>query len=565
MGATPRYITQPPGTNSDDLATTAFVQGEIAPVRAVLPATAADHAALVAAVAEAEEQGVQLSAGEIATTGLSDDPIVLWGRGQSSSLRRPAGASVGPVYLLTGGDINAYDVRFDLSVDATAVNGVNLFRTTSGRVTLDQIVADGGVILDGDGLRNHLANITTISTGADIESIHIRDSRLTRFFWGILQANTTVGSMSNIKITGSEFDEMGSTYLLFNAPADGASIEDVLILGNTLGSVLSKQPFGAAAGYPHRGSFAGNVFGARLVANHAKGYGGELFRSEEGARAIVMALNTAKLDGKDGIEIIPNNAGGTMHTPSLFAVLGNVLDTTTLASSPTRGWGIGLQVYNVAGFGTAEALHDSVVAHNIASGWAEGLRLHRGMHRNLVSHNVITDSEVGIISYAPSLGTHDNLIVDAGTALQFQRGGILGRTHFRQSAPGFAAQAIDATYGPAGVDSWTVETGEFTVSSGANTYISLLPLGAVIDADIRIFLACTDTNYSMESGSIRWDGTELTYRQRIRHASGAVVISPGAPIGSDAGNLVVNIFNGSGSAFDRARLQVVLTGIHLWS
>src|SRR5690606_6346652 len=123
------------------------------------------------------------------------------------------------------------------------------------------------------------------------------------------------------------------------------------------------------------------------------GYGGELMRSEEAAKAIVALGNTAKLDGKDGIEIIPNNVSGTLHTPTMHVVADNVLENTGLVSAPTLGYGIALHTYaSVTGY--VDAAGESVMHDNVSSGWAQAYSLHWGMYRNLVHHNVAVDCAV---------------------------------------------------------------------------------------------------------------------------------------------------------------------------
>lgn len=522
-------------------------------------------------VAAGLDQDAQLSASEYNVGSLNLDGG-LRGIGPGSHLIRnlPHGGG-GNKYLIVGPGGSRYE---DFSIELLpGINGNEVVYPIDPNVSnliLDRMILDGGVVLDEDGDDNYRANLGVITNSAGARTgYRMSFSTVRKFFWGILKANNIVSTEKDISYLFNEFDEMGSVYLIFNSPAAGALTENVLILGNKLGSVLSKQPFdGAKPGYPHRGSFAGHVEYAKFIANHATGYGGELFRSEEAARAVIMALNTARLNGKDGIEIIPNNAGGTLYTPRLFLVTGNILDHRGLVAAPTLGWGLAAHVYDtIPGHEAAEALHDSIIHGNLTQGFQWGLQLHKGMRRNLIGWHISVDEQVGLRTWSPSLGTKDILITDPTTAaVHFERGGMLeGPIHHRSKAqvpPPAAAIARTPESAPGDIKNQTWESGLFEFPAGFKEYPAF-HLGRFMDAEIEISIASSAARYGFERGHVHWDGTTLTYQRIARHVFGSIVPS-NVPIGHEDGSLVLRFFN-DGAATQDTCVQAKLTGMCITS
>ena len=569
------FVTATGSTTSRSLADRAADTVNILDHGAVGDDSTNNRVAIDAAVADAGPDGAYVPEGTFAVaTGVvapADGEMVLFGRGLASVIKKQAGVLVGPVYVFDGQTrLDLERIGVDFAVDTTATNGVNLFKYDYSDIRITSVTADANVEIDGvTGARNYLASFCTIPASANVSGLTVSFSKFTNFFYGLLQANNTVATTKDISFVFNEFDEFGSVALLFNAPADGALIENVQIIGNKLGANRSQQPFGSSVGYPHRGSFAGHVEYARLIGNHATGYGGELFRSEEAARGVIMALNTARLDGKDGIEIIPNNAGGTLYTPRFFSVNGNILDHRGLVSSPTKGWGLGLQTYtSISGHENAECLQDSVVHDNIVNSFSEGLLTHFGMQRNLVHHNVSVENATGLKTYAPSLGVQDTLLVSNTTAVDFEQGGILGRLHLRGTAAEGAYQpiSVDAASAPGATEGWTWESGRFSVADG-DTFVDLIPRGARIQGRIIATLTKDNATYCYETGQLVWDGSTLVYYRERRFAAGDPVIASADPFGltDTDGRLAIKLASTVGSATTNCRLQVKFDGLHVWS
>lgn len=453
--------------------------------------------------------------------------------------------------------------------DAAVTNGVYAFSVpTSENVRLDRLKLDGGIVVNqSSGDRNANSGLFIFNNGTTLDGLTMSNSHVRKHFWGLLKSNTTLSTEKHLSFVGNDFDEMGSTYLLFNSPASGSLIEDVLVAFNRLGSVTSRQPFGSAFGYPHRGSFAGNVHYTRLIGNHADGQGGELFRAEENAKASVWLGNTAKLDGKDGIEIIANNAGGTVHTPTMFAVGDNVLENVGLVSAPTLGWGIGLHVYTSApGLTDAECIGESTVHDNITKGWAQGLQVHQGAQRNLLHHNILVGAAEGIKTWAPTLTLDENMIVNCADDVVAERGGIMGRFHLRTALGGAPGPGImTAITGPLSSKGWTWESGRSSVTNG-DSYYQIIEAGARMEGQICMsVMDDAGVNYCTETGHVSWDGTNMTYYREKRINAGAVVISSTAPVGIDASTFAIHIFNASGGSLNNYRIQVAFDGLHTWT
>lgn len=495
--------------------------------------------------------------------------VALEGQGTDSVLEKEPAGTVGPNYMFQG-QIKLLLRKLSLlvKIDPVAVNGTNLFAWNHDNIDIIEVESDGEVEIDGAGDRNGLANLTTVSSSATSRNgLRILFSKFRRYFWGILKANTTVSAENDVTIAFSEFDEFGAVQILFNSPAVGASNENILVIGNKLGSVLSQQPFGSVIGYPHRTSFAGHVEYVRFMANHATGYGGEVFRSEEAAHAIICLGNTAKLNGKDGIEIIPNNISGGFLNPTMHIVSNNVIENVGLEAAPTLGWGVAFHSYpSVVGYGpsaTESTMHD-----NVSSGWEYAYSLHWGAHRNLVHHNIAHDSAEGLRLYQPSPGMQDNLVIDCPIAVHvlgdtngIGEGGLLGNTHYRSTANPPEPMVIDADM-PLGMLGWTFETGCFDIANGATAW-DIITLGDRMDGEVVIAVTRSGVNYNYIKGTITYDGATLTFTETLRHDSGNVAVSLTA-LTAVGGMMQLNLFNAAGAVRSNYRVAVCFKGLHLF-
>ena len=401
-----------------------------------------------------------------------------------------------------------------------------------------------------------------VDTANQVASISIDNCEFYNSFWGFLKSNPAVSSESNIRITNSTFDDFSSIALLFNSPAVGSSIENVSILNVNLGSNNSRQEFGLGTGFPHRGSFAGNVSYAKLIASHGYGNGSELFRAEESASNVIMALNTAKLNGKDGIEIIPNNVGGVNATPKNFVVLGNVLNHASLVSAPTAGWGIGLYTYEQVVGNNVESIHNSLVSGNVLVGFDYGIYAHSGMQRNFIESNIIVDCEDGIQTHSPSLGIRGNMIVDpTGFAVDFQKGGMIGGLSLRSANPIPTAATVNNPNCAGVLSKWDWETGLFAGPSAGTTEYPIIEIGNRISGVVKVVLT-RDQFYACVIGNLSYDGTTLTFTESLRTTDGSPTISA-TPFSVVAGQLNVRIFESTESR-PGCRLQVSFDGLHVF-
>jgi len=501
----------------------------------------------------------------------ADDGLKIVGEGHAT-IRQLARGTVGPLYTLDlQNDLTVQGVRFDLDVDAAATNGAYVFAfdVPASRIVLDGISVTGNIEIDPDtGARNGLAGLALMNNGGVIDGLTIRDSQFEGLFYTFLQSNTITGQMKNVSITGSSFDEYGSIALLFNAPASGALNENILIAGNSFGANRSRSPFGSGVGYPHRGSFAGHVEYTRLIGNHAHGYGGEFWRAEEAAKASVWLGNTGKLTGRDGAEIIANHAGGTVRTPTMFAIQANVLENIGLEADSVLGAGLKLFTYtSVAGLENAECIGESVITGNIVKGWGEGIVFHQGAQRNLLAHNVMVGTSAGakgIQSWAPSTGMIDNMVTDCDVTVDAQRGGMMGRVHLRSAVAAIPEPgAVTVTDGPLTLQGWTWETGRFNAATGY-TYFDLFDLGDSLSGRLTISVNKSGSTYTVESGVVTYDGSELVYYRDHRMQGGGVNLSLNG-LGIQGGKLAIAIFNGTGVVMTNVSIQCAFDGAHIWT
>jgi hypothetical protein len=396
----------------------------------------------------------------------------------------------------------------------------------------------------------------------DITSIKIKDCAFRRAFWGFLKGNSVVSSESNIKITNSSFDDFSSVALLFNSPAAGSSIENVSLLNLDLGSNTSLQKIGLGSGYPHRGSFAGNVNYAKLIASHAYGDGSEMFRAEENARNVIMALNTAKLNGNDGIEVIPNNVGGVMETPRNFILTSNILNHVGLVNAPSSGWGIGLYTYESAfGGQRINSTTESIVSYNIVEGWDQGLYLHTGMERNIVESNMVIDCLEGMATDSPSLGMRNNMLVDCTSAVTFNEGGMIGRINIRSKTTIPPVTAITTNTVVGVLSGWDWETGFFTGPPVGILEYPIIELGDRIQGTVKITFV-RDALYSIVMGELSYDGSTLTFTESLRLGTGSTTISTTA-FSITGSNLNIRLFEADEER-DNCRLQVDFDGVHVF-
>jgi hypothetical protein len=533
-----------------------------------------DYTTLATAINEAGADGVFIPEGTIS----GSSPIVatgdmnLVGRSGNALLRRTAGTGVTAVnFLQSGGALRAERVAFDLDVDASVTSGLNLFEWDNDDVEFSFVQADGSVVINPvNGGNNTFNNMTRIPATAteDKRGLRVIFSKFKNFYWGFLKANSTASTERDIDILFSEFKDFASVALLFNSPAVGSLQEFIKVIGNRLGANHSRQDFGLptsnpSATFPHRATFAGNVENVIFALNQADGDGGEMVRAEEGARAVLMVNNTAKLNGRDGIEIICNDAGGTLLSPRLFGVLGNVLDHRGLVSATQKGGGILL--FTPPAFGRAAPLTESVVAHNVVSNFDRGIRTYFGMRSNLIKDNVLTGNGTSLEVHDPSLTIRGNLSLDPTVRdIRFEQPGLLGKQHFGTKASGARKAVVSTFTGKSAMSGWTWESGRFDITSTGINLIRIVNVGDRISGRVKVALRSADippSNWSFQEGTVAYDGTTLTYTSSMAYSSGVAPLS-GQTMRLDAGDLVVAI--NASSLINDLILQVEFEGLHVW-
>lgn len=520
------------------------------------------------------------------------DSIEIDGGGKTlardSATQVAIGTSTWPLFAAAG----AVKLK-DLKLTAPPVTGGRVVLTTNSAETTD--VDIDGIELDLGNYNDALGNPVGLGNaiarfnndGVDTNSFRARCSTFRRGSWGMNKNNLVVSTERNISYVDCSFEEFISVALLFNSPSAGSLMENILVANCDIGDNFSRQPFrGGGTTYAHRGTFAGHIHYGKVLNNHFYGQGSEMWRAEEDAMGIVIANNTAKLNGKDGLEIIPNNATDEgVYSPLMFMIHSNVihnigLDTDVIAgeyapglteTAPALSYGIGLQVYTTANaeLADAETLSESAIWGNVIKGWAMGLFLHQGGgHRNLIHGNVIigtTAGSIGIAAKDPSLGTHDNMITDCDVAVEFQRGGLMGRQHFRDTTDAFDPVVISTdSANPSVVTGWTRETTRREFVSG-ETELEVIDVGTFIDANITLSLSFDDaTHYDMIHGRLQWSGTTFSFTPTGRKSTGSVRFRATNFIGIKNGNLAVVVNNTSGATVSNLRLQIGLTGHHQW-
>lgn len=489
---------------------------------------------------------------------LADSTLLHTIRGQAGSvITRPPLNLEGTRSLFNLQDGSALrDLSIALQAD-TAVGALLLGRWTKNDLLFDRVDFDGGVITDADGVRNYHGSFLQNIGGTNLSGLRIRDSRIRYLSYVFLKANTTVSTEKHISVTGSEFDEMSTVALLFNSPAPGSLIEDVLIHGNRIGSNRNK------GGFWHRGSFAGHVKGGRVVHNFFHGDGGEIWRMEEAAEGCLVQGNVGYLNGEHGFETVSNDAtnSGTMHTPEKVIFSDNIL----IGKPGATGSAIHITVTTKGSGLRKSILHDNILAGE----WEHGIRTAEEAATVPTHHNLIDGPGVGLRAAAPTLSITDTTLVDVSTPIEAGHGGLIGPLHIRAVdgvIPPAPAVMVSATSAEAavGVTEWTWEAHRFTLEAGVQEF-PLLPVGYFIDGKATISFTRNDLAHRMITGQLEWDGTTLSFSDYRQRGTGTVAFSGNGAdaFGVSSGRLVVRL-NNSGGSLSGVTLQVCLHGIHTW-
>ncbi|WOI54293.1 DUF2793 domain-containing protein [Parvularcula sp. LCG005] len=514
-----------------------------------------------AAVNAAAGKRVALPPAEYAgTAGIlaSGKAVDLRGSGFNSILRRTEGSASGAVNFISSSyDVRLHDLKVALDEDLS-VSSLNLVNWTPGYgVEMAKIELDASVTetSEGSATRNYLACVTTLSGSATERNGFILDQcRIQNVGYVILKANTTVSTERRLRMTFNEFSEVWTVPGLFNSPAAGSLIDDILVLGNTL-----HENFGEL---PHRGSFAGNVHNGRVIANRftVNTRHGEFWRMEEEASNHIFAFNTGEVGDNHGFEFTagPAENNGTEIAPSKTLFIGNVVTGGGVADH----YGI---AETIGSDGLQPGLVDSIIANNIFENFEVALGVRTQSGRKPIHHNIGLDCDALVRVNAPSMSIHDNYAIGP-SGLRYLNGGILGAQHFRAKWNAWnTVPTISVTNGRGGLTGWTVEAQEITIPDGSPLF-ELMPMGQSIVGELMVSIQRKGgTHFAVVRGRVRFDKTKSAtsvYWSEISRDQTGSVIPSGSFLGIKNGNLAFRIFNGSGGASTHYNVQAQFVGLH---
>jgi len=449
---------------------------------------------------------------------------------------------------MNGDGLENFNYTLDVDDGTTTLS----FTPFSGGGSFVSSFFDGGTTETG-GVRSRTAHMINLS-GTAVDGLTIKDSEITGFTFPILKSNTSVGTQERFSIINNYFHDNYGIDALFNSPATGSLLKNIIVNGNMFGPNLAED----IGGFSHRMSMAGYVDNFVVTGNCAFGQGNEFWRSEERARNGVVVGNAAKIGDRHGIETTDNNVGGVAYTPSQLVISNNALEGKGLAG--TRGLH-----FSFDGSGV-HPIEKSICGGNVLSNWETGVRLARKASLNDNSSNVINDCSVGVLAQEPTLTFDNTLMVDVATKIDSDSGGLFGKIHLRDTStetPLFN-NMVDAAGNPAAITGWTYESQLFSTAATANNYIPVIELGDSFHLDVKIYFGREAGNFSFVRGVIEWDGATLTFTQSHRNQSGSLVLA-GTPFRANAGNLEVNIFAGVPAVYSNCRLQISVDGIHVFA
>tara|TARA_R110000744_G_scaffold113011_1_gene211820 strand:+ start:382 stop:2382 length:2001 start_codon:yes stop_codon:yes gene_type:complete len=442
--------------------------------------------------------------------------------------------------------------NFNYVLDVADATTTLSFTPFSGGASFTSSFFDGGTT-EAVGVRNRTAHMVNLS-GTAVNGLTIKDSEITGFTFPILKSNTSVGTQERFSITNNYFHDNYGVDALFNSPATGSLLKNIIVNGNMFGSNLAED----IGGFSHRISMAGYVDNFVVTGNCAFGQGNEFWRSEERARNGVIVGNAAKIGDRHGIETTDNNVGGVAYTPSQLIISSNALEGKGLAG--TRGLHFAFDGSGV------HPIEKSICGGNILSNWETGVRLARKASLNDNTGNVINDCVIGVLAQEPTLTLDNTTMVDVTTKLDADSGGLFGKIHLRDTTsdtPLFT-NMVAAAGNPAAITGWTYESQLFSTAATANNYIPVIELGDSFHLDVKIYFGREAGNFSFVRGIIEYDGTTLVFTQSHRNQSGSLVLS-GAPFRANAGNLEVSIFAGAPAIYSNCRIQISTEGLHVFA
>lgn len=450
-----------------------------------------------------------------------------------------------PVAIGFGDNFKAENINF--SFDASGENVIG--SAIKDGLTFSNVVFDGGTTDDGV-TKDRTVHFIQSPTG-DIfnEGLTLSNYEITGVTFGILKDNTALSQQERIKVSFGYCHDNYAVPILFNSPATGSSMNDILSIGNSFKDNLGPS----VGGFGHFMSCAGHVDNFRIIANYAGGSGYEIWRAEEGAANGVVSLNTAEIGDRHGIEIIGSNVGGVDRTPERLAITSNALKGKGLAG--TRG------IHCVFDGSGIDPLYSSVVSGNILSNWESGIRTGDGSNSNVIMGNVVKDSGVGIQARKPNLGAKDNVLVDCTSGVDADAPGAFGEVHFRSDTDDKPYIANPSSGLEAAICNWTWESNIFSIPSGTST-VPIMPLGGMMVGRITAFLFSPSQGYELSVFDVDWDGATLSLTTVREKSSGGVLIA-GTQATDANSDFNIQLFNSLGSAAE-GRLQLKFEGVQLF-
>jgi hypothetical protein len=390
-------------------------------------------------------------------------------------------------------------------------------------------------------------------TGFTATNVTVKNCYCTNFVWGFLKSNTSIGTEQYWTFQNNFFSTYFAPVLTINTPS-GVSA-DFKTIGNTF---LNSQTY--LIGSPGS-SHAGGVAGGANCTDHY--YAGNKFLGtgtglhfEEGAAGVIITGNYfGKTDS--ALEVLDNHVG-VQRTPSKFVITGNeFVQTGTPVIDTTPGTLRGIDL--IADAGGFPPLVQYIISDNYIFGYYYGITTAEQSYLGSFSNNYIEGCTAGLRTYNADMGINDNTFYNNTSAIEATtRGGMIGANRINYDP---ATQAILTTLSgqSVGIAGFKRDIYEISLPTGAST-VTLFAHGTRMDGQLSLSLvSAAGTSERITRYTLNWDGASLTQTALTLGGAGAIVFG-GTVFAESAGNILVNITNGSG-AIRLAYLQMDFVGV----
>jgi hypothetical protein len=434
------------------------------------------------------------------------------------------------VFNLSAGSLLLKDIAINWTTPVGS-SGISLFLFGSGgSIVMDNIIVDAGVTDIGGGLlsaANHLFSI-----GGNASNVVIKNSKFTKFKFGILKTNASTAINKFWEFSWNKFETFYSPALTFNTPS--GDWDHVKVTNNTFKDNLG----GHFSAFPHMGGVAGGlgsgdfIFSGNTLTGEGQGW-----HFEEGATQIKIIGETIAVNDI-GIQLIDNNVGGTRLTPSKFIISDNTI-TQTGTAFYNLGNNRGL---DITWDGTGQSgIRDSIISNNIITGYDYGIKLSEDTETLIVQGNLILDCTTSISSYRLTNAIRNNTFMNANVGVEsLSRGGMLGDNTFINCV----TPLLDSSSLSSGCSAFSIDKRGHSLPTGVSNI-------GIIGLPSRIYGLLTFSLYSAEAASSRqatfeilWDGTTLTATSKCAMGAGNI-LTPS--IINSGGVLALQLNNASGA------------------